>query len=140
MDQDRYRVAGPRVTVTTQVDPDHPGRAYQDFFRGQVLPADVPDEEIGRLLGGHEIELVDERSDAGANVAEGQAQTVDRDTGQVVGGNTPADDGWVVGESDPGDFDVPTVSRHLATADDAERDRILTAERGGKARKGVLGE
>lgn len=41
---------------------------------------------------------------------------------------------------DPAEHDVAAVQKHLETADDAERTRVLDAERGGKARKSLLGE
>lgn len=40
---------------------------------------------------------------------------------------------------DPADHNVEDVLAHLEKADDDERDRVLAAERAGKARKGVLG-
>jgi hypothetical protein len=40
--------------------------------------------------------------------------------------------------NDPGDFTPEQVSAFLTTADDAERERVLAAERDGKNRAGVL--
>lgn len=40
---------------------------------------------------------------------------------------------------DPGEYTVRKVNDHLATVDDAERDRILKAEKKGKARAGIIG-
>lgn len=42
--------------------------------------------------------------------------------------------------ADPGEHTVDEVTVHLETADDAERARVLEAERAGKARKTILGE
>lgn len=41
---------------------------------------------------------------------------------------------------DPADYNVDEVNEYLASASDAERDRVLKAERKGEARKGILGE
>lgn len=41
---------------------------------------------------------------------------------------------------DPSQHTVDEVQEYLATADDAERDRVLAAERDGKARVGILGD
>jgi hypothetical protein len=41
---------------------------------------------------------------------------------------------------DPAAHSVPQVRAYLARADDAERTRVLDAERAGKARRGVLGD
>lgn len=41
-------------------------------------------------------------------------------------------------EYDPGAHDVNDVNAYLETADDEERERVLEAERNGKARKGIL--
>lgn len=43
-------------------------------------------------------------------------------------------------EFDPADHTVAEVQEHLASADDAERERVLAAEKDGKARKGLLEE
>lgn len=40
---------------------------------------------------------------------------------------------------DPSNHTVPEVTAHLENADDDERERVLAAERAGKARAGVLG-
>jgi hypothetical protein len=46
-----HRVTAPVVTVETNVGP---GRARVDYHAGATLPADVPAEDIGRLLSlGH---------------------------------------------------------------------------------------
>lgn len=46
---------------------------------------------------------------------------------------------FIAGESDPKDFTVDQVNEHLATADQAERERVLALETGpeGKDRVGV---
>jgi hypothetical protein len=44
------------------------------------------------------------------------------------------------GEFDPSSRSVEEVIAHLEQADDAERQRVLDAERAGKARKGILGD
>lgn len=41
---------------------------------------------------------------------------------------------------DPSAHKVDEVNAYLASADDAERDRVLDAERAGQARKSVLGD
>lgn len=41
-------------------------------------------------------------------------------------------------EYDPAEHTVAEVQDYLAAADDAERDRVLSAERGGKARSSLL--
>ena len=41
---------------------------------------------------------------------------------------------------DPSNATVDEVLAHLDKSDDDERDRVLAAERAGKARKGILGE
>lgn len=89
-------------------------------------------------------------------------QTVEPDlTGTPVdlGDNAPADkqahdellaatgagpgdlDGGVVEtpEFNPADHTVPDVNDYLETADEAERDRVLAAERTGQGRVGILG-
>lgn len=40
---------------------------------------------------------------------------------------------------DPAAHDVETVRAHLGQADEAERKRVLAAERAGKNRKGITG-
>lgn len=45
------------VTAETSVDP---GRARVDFYRGDVLPGDVPEEDITRLSHFGHIEWVEE--------------------------------------------------------------------------------
>lgn len=57
--------------------------------------------------------------------------------GNVSAGSVPDDTTPVF---DPADHTVEEVNDHLADADDAEQARVLEAERGGKARVGVLGE
>jgi hypothetical protein len=42
------------------------------------------------------------------------------------------------GQFDPARHTIEQVQAHLATADDAERTRVLDAERAGKARQGLL--
>lgn len=41
---------------------------------------------------------------------------------------------------DPSDYTVDQVNDYLADADDAERERVLDAERTGKNRVGIVGE
>ncbi|MBP2583394.1 hypothetical protein J3A78_003872 [Streptomyces sp. PvR006] len=41
---------------------------------------------------------------------------------------------------DPGEHTAPDVLAYLADADEDERERVLTAEAAGKARKGILGD
>lgn len=41
---------------------------------------------------------------------------------------------------DPSDHTVDEVTAYLDSADDAERDRVLAAERAGKSRKGITGD
>lgn len=43
-------------------------------------------------------------------------------------------------EFDPSESNIDEVKAYLATADDAERERVLAAEEAGKARKGILAE
>lgn len=40
----------------------------------------------------------------------------------------------------PADYTVDAVNEYLATADDAERERVLELEAAGDARKGILGD
>jgi hypothetical protein len=58
--------------------------------------------------------------------------------GDAVPGESPAQE--EAGEYDPSQHSVDEVQDYLASADDAERDRVLAAERDGKARKTILGE
>ena len=44
------------------------------------------------------------------------------------------------GAFDPGEHTAPEVLAYLADADETERERVLTAEAAGKARKGILGD
>lgn len=44
------------------------------------------------------------------------------------------------GAFDPSEHTAAEVQAYLETADDAERERVLGAERSGKARKGIVGE
>jgi hypothetical protein len=48
----QYRVTAGKVTVETAVGP---GRAQVDFFKGDVLPNDVPQAQIETELGLHTI-------------------------------------------------------------------------------------
>lgn len=45
----------------------------------------------------------------------------------------------VAGTFDPGEHSVDEVEAHLEGVSDAERERVLAAERGGKARKSLVG-
>lgn len=46
-----YVVMAGRVSVETQVS-ENGGRAVIDFYRGEVLPGDAPEETVRALLGG----------------------------------------------------------------------------------------
>jgi hypothetical protein len=54
-DQPQYRVTAPYVTVETAVEG---GRANVDVPRGALLPGDVPQEQVDRLLERSHIEPV----------------------------------------------------------------------------------
>lgn len=58
--------------------------------------------------------------------------------GDYVATGAPAD--LVPGLYDPASHTVAEVHEYLTGADAGERDRVLAAERTGKARAGVLGE
>lgn len=77
--------------------------------------ADVPDNDFWRTKGWEPVDL--------------DTPTTDqlRDQG-LIGGP----------EFDPAEHNVDDVVAHLASAGPGERDRVLAAERTGKARAGVL--
>lgn len=51
-----------------------------------------------------------------------------------------ADDQTTTPGYNPADYTVEQVNDYLKTADDAERERVLEAERDGKARTGIVGD
>lgn len=72
-----YRVTAGGVTAETNVGP---GRARVDFARGAILPADVPAEDLQRLLQVGHVEEVDPDGagvdEDGDGVPEGSARQV----------------------------------------------------------------
>lgn len=99
------------------------------FLEGAVLPDDVEQESIDHLL---DVGLIAPVGSAEAKLAgpSGQQPQPAPDSNPNAAAMTSADD--------PADFTADEVLTHLLGSDDAERDRTLAAEAGGKARKSVL--
>lgn len=68
---------------------------------------------------------------------DGEADPADRETvDPIVDVKQNEEDG----EFDPSKHTVDEVNEHLESADEAERERVLSAEEDGKGRKGILGD
>ncbi|HEY9475629.1 MAG TPA: histone-like nucleoid-structuring protein Lsr2 [Mycobacteriales bacterium] len=80
-----YKVAAGYVTVETAVPG---GRAYVDIPRGELLPGDVPDDQVVVLLGRGHLEPVGE--DAGGGGKEPPTAPPDPDGQQST--QNPSDD------------------------------------------------
>lgn len=75
---------------------------------------------------------------AGTNEAPDVTPTLERQRQEYNA--SPAGQAGTTAAYDPADHTVDEVNDYLASASDAERDRVLEAERGGEQRKGILGE
>ena len=109
--------------------------AHHTTFKGEpVKPLDtaVMDVDEARGFAAAGILTID---------TEDQAAILALSEGTAPEPAAPADDsdGRMAAGDDPGRYTVPQVNDYLATADDAEKARVLEAERAGKARSSIDG-
>lgn len=109
-------------------------------------PGDEVPDEVAAKVGAHCVVDADS-AEATTDPEDPQGPSVDPD--DVVGDDDDLGGGDDEGESktpaeppfNPGDHDVAGVLAYLErTTDEAERDRVLAAEREGKKRKSILGD
>lgn len=118
------------------ITPDDPRSPASPFAPAQpaagVVAADVPDEQ--NLAGGPKPDEVSESTVSGylAETNNGGPGTVDAPAGEPVQDSGSED-------FDPSQSSVAQVNAYLDTASDDERERVLSAERAGQNRKGIVG-
>jgi hypothetical protein len=145
-DETRERVEQSAAEAKEQAEAAGAVLPPNPFPEGTLNVSEVltPEEQAQRLDPAAPDPLVEHAREQGYDVdddAYRSGQPVsDTETLEPVEQEKPAEEAAPAADFDPSRHTVDEVSAYLSQADEAEKERVLAAERAGKARKSIVGE
>lgn len=128
-----YKVTGAYVTAAVSGET---GSTVLGFSKGATLPSGVSPDTIKHLL---DVGLIAAEGTAESKAAGPSGQEPQTSSTSPTSTPSPTTEPKPMSAGDdPGDFNVTEVQAYLATADEAEKARVLEAEKDGKNRSSLL--